>query len=64
MARSRGAGLKWLPKGLAAALPCQVAPTGGAGRIRRRQTCGRFLGGWGCRETPPVGSDREREALT
>jgi len=31
MARSRGAGLKWLPKGLFAALSRQVASTGRAG---------------------------------
>ena len=59
MARSRGTGLKggaWTaPEGLAAALQRQLAPTGSAFRIRRRRTCGRIVGGWGCRETPPVG---------
>ena len=42
-------------EGLVPALPRQLASTGGAVRIPRRQTCGRILGGWGCRETPPVG---------
>ena len=42
-------------EGLVHALSCQLAPTGRAVRIPRRQTCGRIVGGWGCRETPPVG---------
>ena len=54
MARSRGTGLKWHPEGLAAALQRQLAPTGSAFRIRRRRPRGRIVGGWGCRETPPV----------
>ena len=40
---------------MAPALPRQLAPAGSPVRIRRRQTCGRIVGGWGCRETPPVG---------
>ena len=54
MARSRGTGLKWHPEGLAAALQRQLAPTESAVRIRRRRPRGRIVGGWGCRETPPV----------
>ena len=54
MARSRGTGLKWHPEGLAAALQRRLAPTGSAFRIRRRRPRGRIVGGWGCRETPPV----------
>ena len=60
MARSRGAGLTGGPReGIRKAWPLlcqrQLAPTGSAVRIRRRQICGRIVGGWGCRETPPVG---------
>ncbi len=55
MARSRGTGLKWHPEGLAPALQRQPAPTGSAVRIRRRRPRGRIVGGWGCRQTPPVG---------
>jgi len=40
---------------VAPALQRQLAPAESAVRIRRRQTCGRLVGGWGCRETPPVG---------
>jgi excisionase family DNA binding protein len=61
MARSRGTGLKWegppwdgTLEGLAAALQRQLASTESSFRIRRRRRRGRFLGGWGCRETPPV----------
>jgi|GEM_PF-524872 len=54
MARSRGAGLKWHPEGLAAALQRRLAPTGVSVRIRRRRPRGRIVGGWGCRETPPA----------
>jgi|CXWL01.1.fsa_nt_gi excisionase family DNA binding protein len=54
MARSRGTGLKWHPEGLAAALQRRLAPTGVSVRIRRRRPRGRIVGGWGCRQTPPV----------
>ena len=37
------------------ALQRRLAPAGSPVRIRRRQTCGRIVGGGGCRETPPVG---------
>jgi len=54
MARSRGTGLKRHPEGLAAALQRWLAPTGGVFRIRCRRSRGRIVGGWGCRQTPPV----------
>ena len=54
MALSRGAGLKWHPEGLVAALQRQLAPTERAVRIRRRRPRGRIVSGRGCRETPPV----------
>ena len=40
---------------MATALSRRLASTESAVRIRRRQTCGRIVGGGGCRETPPVG---------
>ena len=49
------------PEGLAAALQRRLAPTESAVRIRRRRPRGRIVGGWGCRQTPPVHRDRERE---
>ena len=55
MAFSRGAGLKWHPEGLAAALQRRLAPTGSAVRIRCWRPRGCIMGGWGCRQTPPVG---------
>ena len=51
-------------EGLVHALSCQLAPTGRAVRIPRRQTCGRIVGGWGCRETPPVGVAMLRRSRT
>jgi excisionase family DNA binding protein len=54
MAHSRGTGLKWHPEGLAAAPQRRLAPTGVSVRIRRRRPRGRIMGGWGCRQTPPV----------
>ena len=50
------------PEGLAAALQRRLAPTESAVRIRRRRPRGRIVGGWGCRETPPVQSElREQQ---
>jgi hypothetical protein len=61
MARSRGTGLKWHPKGLAAALQRQLAAIGGVFRIRCRVARGRIVGGWGCRQTPPAQSEFREE---